>query len=454
MEQIDVLIVGAATAGSFLARKLAERGHRVLVLEQQPKEKLCREPEIFRVAEADFARYALPLPEHADDFAFSCSGASVFSARDGYPKEIPCTAVGIYRFRYVARLNAWAREAGAEICYQATFVDFIFEEGRVAGVVYEQEGALHEVRAKLVADCSGTAAVARTKLPASYGVERAPVSQENLQYVTLRHVAYHEPKDYVSCMRAWTYYSIWEAQEGRADCAVLGTWSNGSYEAGERVFASFQQTVKLPRYTVLRIERGILPNRHPLNSFVADGFFASGNAAYLTVPGSGIGFTVSMAQLVIAAEEISRVLSEGGELSRGRLWGINARFFRAQGRALAAQHVMQAGLSRTTAAEDDFFYRHSVIFSEQTLSALSQEVPLVLSAKEKPRMALALLGGMLTGKVRVVTIGRLLRCMQNTARAIQLYANYPEMETGFTAWVLRAERFWKKCGSMAENEAN
>ena len=38
------------------------------------------------------------------------------------------------------------------------------------------------------------------------------------------------------------------------------------------------------------------------------------------------------------------------------------------------------------------------------------------------------------------------------ARAEQLYAQYPQSEEGFDAWVLRAERFWKECGSMAENE--
>ena len=444
MEHFDVLIVGAATAGSFFARKLAERGHRVLVLEQQPKENLGRKPEVFRITKTDFARYALPLPENADDFAFTCTSASVFSARDGFPKEVPCTAVGVYRFRYVARLNAWAREAGAEIRYQAAFVSFLYEEGRVAGAVYEQDGVQHTVRAKLVADCSGTGAVARTRLPVGYGVEQAPLAQENLQYITLRHVAYHEPKDYVSCMRGWPHYPVWEAQEGRTDCAILGTWARESFEEGERVFSAMQRAVKLPRYTILRTEQETLPNRTPLFSFVADGFFVSGNAAYLTVPGSGVGFTVSMAQLVIAAEEIDRLLNAGGELSRARLWTINVRFQRAQGRALAVQHVIQMGLSHTTASEDDYFYRHNVIFSEQVLAALTKGTPPVLSVKEKLRGALLLFLGAVTGQVRFSSVGVLLRSMRNSARAVKLYASYPASEAGFDAWASRAEAFWKK----------
>ena len=452
MEHFDVLIVGAATVGSFLARKIAESGHRVLILEQQSKEKLARIPEVLRVHTADFAHYALPMPEGEDDFAFSCTGGNVFSARGLFPKKIECATVGVYRFRYVARLNAWAREAGAEIRYRAAFVDFLYEEGHIAGAIYEQDGVRHDVRAKLVADCSGTASVARNRLPAGNGVENAPVAPDFLRYVTLRHVAYHEPRDYVSCIRGWTYYSIWEAQEGRADCAILGTWADGSYEAGERAFAALQRAVKLPRYTVLRTERRTMPNRYPLFSFVADGFFASGDAAFIAAPGTGVGFTVCLPQLRIAAEEIDRLLNEGGRLTRARLWNINARFYAEKGGMLAAQNAMLAGFPRTTVNEDDYFFRHDVVFSEQTILALSRGTKPTFSAKEKLLSALVLLGGALTGRVRFLTIGRLLRCMQNTARAVKLYANYPATEAGYDAWVSRAERFWKDCGGMAENE--
>lgn len=453
MECFDVLIVGAATAGSFLARKLAKSGHRVLVLEQQPKEKLGCVPEVMRIHEGDFARYQLPMPEGADDFAFSCSSGSIYSALGRFPKRIECTTIGVYRFRYVARLNAWAREAGAQIRYRATFVDFVYEAGRIAGAVYEQDGVTREVRARLVADCSGAIAAARTKIPAGYGVENTPAVPDFLRYATLRHVAYREPWDYVSCMRGWTYYSIMEAQEGRADCAILGTWSNGSYDAGERAFAAFQRTVQLPRYTVLRTERRTFPTRYPLFSFVADGFFASGDAAFIVAPATGIGFTICLPQLSIAAEEIGRLLNEGGPLTRARLWRINTRFYAEEGGALAAQYAMQEAFPGTTVKENDFFFRHDVIFSGRTLQSLSRGKKPTISAKEQLRMALALLGGVLTGQVRAGTIAGLLRCLRNMARAEKLYAGYPESESDFDAWVSRADAFWTRCGKKEKDKA-
>ena len=451
MEQFDVLIVGAASAGSFLARKLAENGHRVLVLEQQAKETLGRRLDIFHVAKADFARFSLPQPEEADDFAFEFSGGRTFSAFDRYPKRNEGAVVGMHLHRYIARLNQWARDAGAEIRYQARFVDFRYENGRIAGAVYEQDGQRHEAAAKLVADCSGIASAPRRKLPDGYGVENFAIADDEMFYVILRYVVYHDAKDYVSGTRGWTYYKTWEAPEGCADCAILGVGANGSYAEAEKAFAAFARTVTLPRYTVLRTERGTTPYRRPPYSFVADGFLVSGDAACLTKPSAGEGVTASMVQLEIAAEEIGRLLNEGGDLTRARLWPINTRYVAAQGKAFAGQLATLIGAMSTTAEENDFFFRHDVIFSDRTFASLSRGEPLVFSATELLRMAAVMLGGVLTRKVRVSTIRSLLRGMQNGAQAEQLYTNYPENEAGFDDWVLRADQFWKKCGSMAEN---
>jgi len=451
MEQYDVLIVGAATAGSYFARKIAEAGHSVLVLEKLPKENLGRRLDIFHVAKADFARFGLPLPERNDDFAFEFSGGRTFSAFDRYPKNTPATVVGMHMHRYIARLNSWAREAGAAFVYGAAFVDFLYQDGRVAGAVYEQNSERREARAKLVVDCSGMASVARRTLPVGYGMELFRISDTEQFYVTLRYVVYHDPADYIKTTRGWTYYKIWEAPEGDATCAILGVGANGSYDEGERVFAAFERAVKLPRYTVRRVERGTTPYRRPPYSFVADGFLVSGDAACLTKPSAGEGVTASMVQLEIAAEVVNRLLDEGGYLTRARLWPINTRYIAVQGKAFAGQLATLIGAMSSTAAENDFFFQHDVIFSDKTFAALSNGEPLTFSAGELLRMAAVMAGGVLTGKLRVSTIRSLLNGMRNGSRAEALYASYPADEPGYDAWVNRAEAFWKSCGSMAEN---
>jgi hypothetical protein len=209
--------------------------------------------------------------------------------------------------------------------------------------------------------------------------------------------------------------------------------------------------VKLPRYSVKRIERGTTPYRRPPYSFVADGFLVSGDAACLTKPSAGEGVTASMVQLEIAAEEVSRLLNEGGYLTRARLWPINTRYIAEQGRAFAGQLATLIGALSTTAEENDYFFRHDIIFSDKTFASLGRGEPLAFSTAEMLRMVLVLLGGIITRKVRVSTIRSLLRSMKNGARAEKLYADYPQSEAGYDTWVLRAEKFWRECGSMAEN---
>ena len=42
MAMVDVLIVGACTAGTYLAHLLAQKGLNVLVIEKDTEENLCR----------------------------------------------------------------------------------------------------------------------------------------------------------------------------------------------------------------------------------------------------------------------------------------------------------------------------------------------------------------------------------------------------------------------------
>jgi len=451
MEQYDVLIVGAATAGSFFARRIAEAGHSVLVLDKLGKDSLGHRLDIFHVGKPDFERFGLPLPEENDDFAFEFTGGRTFSAYGRYPKKNTGTTVGMHMPRYIARLNRWAEEAGATFLLGAAFTGFLWENGRVAGATYEKDGVSHEVRAKLVADCSGIPSVARRKLPDGYGVENFVIADTDKFYVTLRYVTYHDPNDYVSGTRGWTYYKTWEAPEGSPDCAILGVGANFSYGEGEKVFAAFEKAVELPRYTLKRIERGTTPYRRPPYSFVADGFLASGDAACLTKPSAGEGVTASMVQLEIAADVVNRLLDEGESLTRARLWPINKRYVDAQGKAFAGQLATLIGAMSTSADENDFFFEKDVIFSDKTFASLGSGEPLAFSTGEMLNMAFKMLGGVLSGRLRVSTIRSLLSGMKNGGRAEALYAEYPETEAGYAAWTKRADEFWRSCGSMADN---
>jgi flavin-dependent dehydrogenase len=450
MKKYDVVIVGAATTGSFFARRMAERGHDVLVIDKLPKDKVGAKYDIFHIAKSDFTRFGLPMPEEGDDYAFEFTGGAAYSAFGNYPKETGGTTVGMHMHEYTMRMNRWAMEAGAEFRYGAEFVNLLYEDGRIAGVKYRENGVEECVFARIVSDCSGIPSVVRTKLPGGYGVENFAISPADMFYVTLRYVRYTDEKDYVKKIRTWTYYKTWEAPEADPRGAILGVGANLSFDCGEKVYKEFESKIALPKYELKYTERGTTPYRRPPYSFVADGFVAMGDAACLSKPHAGEGVTSSMVQVEIAADVIGHALTGKELLTRERLWGINKRYIEKQGRMYAGMLATLVGAVSTSAGENDFFLKHDVIFSKKSFESMGADKPLVFSSGEMAAMAFKMLLGVLTGRLRIKTIQSLLGGMKNGDRVMALYSQFPETTAGFDEWVEQADKLWSQCGSMAD----
>ncbi|MFA5006305.1 MAG: FAD-dependent monooxygenase [Candidatus Izemoplasmatales bacterium] len=446
----DVLVVGGATTGSYVARKLAERGHRVVVVEIQPEDRVGSKYDIFHIAEPDFRRFGLPEPVAGEDLAFRFTGSRALSAFGNHPKEGFGTVVGMHMHGYTLRMNRWAKEAGAEFLYETRFVDFAYADGRIAGARIADAGGERTITANLVADCSGIPSIARGKLPAEAGVETFAIGPKDMFYVILRYVTYLDEKDFVKSSRSWTFYKTWEAPQADPRGAILGVGANFSFEYADRIYHRFEAAIELPRRTLDHVERGTTPYRRPPYSFVADGFVAMGDAACLTKPHAGEGVTSSMVQADIVVDVVDRLLREGGPLTRDRLWPINRRYYAGQGKIYAGMLATLVGAVSTTPKENEFFFRHDVVFSAKSFAAMGEDKPLSFSGAEMVRMALWLLWGILSFRIRVGTVASLLRAMKNGDVITNLYGDYPESADGFDAWKTRAETVWAKTPGMAD----
>ena len=49
MKQYDVIIIGGATSGSFLAERIARAGNSVLILEEKPEASVGTKYDIFHI---------------------------------------------------------------------------------------------------------------------------------------------------------------------------------------------------------------------------------------------------------------------------------------------------------------------------------------------------------------------------------------------------------------------
>ena len=455
MKKVDVLIIGAATIGSYFARRMAEKGLEVLVIDALSSEKIGTKYDIFHINERDFEKFKLPKPVEGDaDWGFSFSDSTAYSAFGKHPKPGKSTVIGMHLHDYTLRLNRWAEEAGAEIEYDAAFKELLFsEKGAVCGAKYLKNGEEIEVAACLVADCSGIPSVARRKLPDTSLVENFEISPEEMFYVTLRYVNYDNEADYIKASRSWTFYKTWEAPQHDPTGAILGIGANFSFDFAEKIYSNFEGTVYLPPYKLHHIERGATPYRRPPYSFVDDGFIVMGDAACLTKPSAGEGVTSSMVQADIAVDVAAPLLLEKRDICAANLWPINKRYIEVQGKAFAAQLAMLVGAVATSAKENDFFFEKDIIFSSKSFAALGDGQELSFTGKELTDIAAKMAAGVAAGRLRPKTIASLLKAMNNSGKISKLYSEYPASPGGFAEWKKKADALWPQCGSMAEHAA-
>ena len=169
----DTIVIGAGPAGSTTAALLAEKGHRVLVLE---KEAFPR----YHVGESlmPFCWHTLDrlgLTEEMDKIGFQQKHSVQFVSTDGavskpfyfflHDDHPSAVTWQVERMQFDQLLVDKAKELGAEIREQHRVVDVMRDAaGAVRGVVAENaEGERSELNSRLVVDASGRDCVVASK---------------------------------------------------------------------------------------------------------------------------------------------------------------------------------------------------------------------------------------------------------------------------------------------------
>lgn len=449
MKNYDIVIVGASTAGSYFARRMAEKGFSVLVIDKSSKEKISPDYDIFHMGKAEMEQFDLPKVTEGDGICeFVFTDSDMMSAYGNYPKPSPSTVVGMHKHDYIVLMNDWAIEAGAEILYNTAFDSLVYNEnGRISGVTYVKDGEKVTVNCRLVADCSGIPAVVRRSLPDNYGVEKFELTSDDILYVVLRYVDFTEKKGRWLQSQFWLSYKSWLAPSAGSD-AILGIGALFGFDHVEKVFEKFTRNSKLPGYTVKRIEKGRTPYHRAPYSFVADGFIAMGDAACLTKPNCGEGCTASLVLEQIAVDVASNAMKDGAYPTRESLWSINKRYNNTQGKEFASLMALLLGIVKHSAKANEFLFKHDVIFSKKILGSMNEGIN--LSIGDYLKILVFVVIGIVSGNVKVQEIKSILEGVINSGKLTELYERFPETPDGFDEWVKEAEAMWKKVGKLSD----
>lgn len=450
MKKCDIAVIGGATSGSFFARKMAEKGFSVKVIEKCSLEKVGSRYDIFHIGRKEFDRFSIPRPVEGDkEWAFEFETNYTAAPSGKYPIKTFDPMVGLHMHDYTLLMNKWAKEKGAEIEYEATFEDFIYENGKIAGFTYSDIEGTHELFAKCVVDCSGIAAVARRKLPHNCKIENFEVTPEDMFYVVLKYVKFNDPDFiYNTSSTGWPSYKSWLAPQADPNGGILGIGACNSYEQAETILHDVIKNVPLPEYTITRTEKGKTPYTRPPYSFVTDNFIATGDAGCLTKPNNGEGVTSSMVHMEIAADVLADAL-KSGDLSEKNLWKINKIYNKEQGADFASTRALLTKVVKATNDEFEFIFEkaHDVLQSFLDGAADGPEIKLPLPALIKAVSKIA--GGIFAKKVSVATLKSALEGVSLSGKLKKHYLDFPDSPDGYYAWKKQADELWKKVGKMS-----
>ncbi|MEM4250797.1 MAG: NAD(P)/FAD-dependent oxidoreductase [Candidatus Bathyarchaeia archaeon] len=440
MDEFDLLVVGAGTAGCVSASTAAKKGLKTCIIDCKNKveigEKVCGDA----IGSHHFKRLGIPPPsgEELDSMiegvrVYSPDLSSVFTM-DGEG----VTGFIVNRHSFGQRLLKEAIDLGVELYDCTLATEPIIEAGFVKGAVAKgKDGQRRILRAKITIDASGVAAVIRRKLPEEFNVEKE-VAKRDLM------ACYREVRGNVEVEEG--YCQIYLNQSiARGGYFWIFPRSGRSVNVGVGVQASrtnthpktqlYSQVLSKPLFKdtkILTAGGGYVPTRRPLDSLVGDGVMIVGDAACLVNPIHGGGIGPSMISGRIAAEVASEAI-EIGILDRSGLWGYNREYMKAYGAKQAGLDVFRIFLQEISDEELNYGMRQRLVKERDVLRA-SLDGDLRLSITEKAERVF-----------RSIRRPDFLIKLRGTARKMRRvkrhFLEYPEPEE-FQSWRARIETFY------------
>lgn len=351
-ERVDALVVGAGPAGSNTARLLAQDGHRVLLLEEDP---VVGEPMQCAGLVTPKLSRLIAFPQ-SDVVLNRIRGALIYSPA-GRVLELDAGgphAVVMDRPEFDRRVARTAVEAGAELRLPAKWMGATRQNGTVVSrVLLRRDGKTDEVEvsSRLLVGADGV----QTNVGRSMGLPRP---KEFLPGYEAEMDGLHLPRSDVipvfASQRLAPGFFSWiipvSRESGRAGLCMRMRRRSAKAHFDEFLHDPHVAPYLTPQARVTRPIVGTVPLGMP-KTFTADGVLLVGDACAMPKPTSGGGIYTGLVGSVYAAEAASEALRRG-DTSREALRKYERRFVRSKvGRELRLGWRLRRAFLRLTESE-------------------------------------------------------------------------------------------------------
>jgi flavin-dependent dehydrogenase len=317
--KVDVLVVGAGTTGVYFGWLMAKKGHSVLMIDKDAREKVDERLEIIHFVPRAMKELGIPIPTEPPELVSRY-------------KDIAVSRLPLFLQRMYTVLDA----DGVRFDFSCEFKELIYENGRIAGARVKKGGLDREILARLVVDASGIACAVRSSLPPGYGVDTWKYDATRMFYVILHYIRWEkpgEPHPKVGDIIP-SYFQFFDPGYGGDEC-IMGIAVPGSFENAKELLAEVIERYHYPPFELKKREMAYFPLSPPPYSLVGDGFFCAGDSASIINPLAARGIVETWTLLKNAEVEFDNALKSDEYLSKERLWNVNVRHFRHEGADLA-----------------------------------------------------------------------------------------------------------------------
>ena len=379
----DVVVVGAGPAGSVAARRAAEGGLKVLLIEKRQE---IGAP--VRCAEAVGIEATRPFLEPDPRWIDATVQAfEVYNSRGEAVKLPPTeTTLVINRKVFDYQLALRAARAGAEVRTSTEAVGLLSEDGAVKGVKVEGLGRPETIRARLVVAADGTESqVARwaglkTVSPAAdyfLGAEFLLAGLKGNIDPTV--CQYHLDRELSPGGYAWTF------PKGE-DSANVGLVVTADQAKSGSALAYLEQIVakRYPETSVMAVISGGIPATGALKTMAVDGLVVVGDAAHQADPLTAGGINLGMFGAELAMQVAVPAVKEG-DTRRNRLQAYETLWQQRFGKEHAALYKVRKILAHMDQERLDALIRQA---GSLPLAEMSLGQVLLAMVKSDPRLLL------------------------------------------------------------------
>ena len=334
IDEYDVVVAGAGTAGCYAAATIANEGLNVVIVERKD------ETEAGHIACGDALKGADNFPEviPKDRLEPAFTNTGVDHGRFEIPQEdtvleipVPGELAVIDRWEYGRQIIAGAEEAGVDFHYDTVINDVIqAADGRVTGLRAKRKGDPVTYESDIVIDGAGSLSLLQDKADFSDSTFDTNVRYSQFCSAYREIVEVPEPVEWDDALvfkatdRAAGYLWYFPRTSTKINAGLGFQMNEEPMQLVEALKRDLRNRPEFEGAEVTDKLGAALPTRRPYDSAVAPGYMAVGDAAGHVNPTTGGGIAGAAYAGKYAGEQAIKAIGDS-DVSEENLWRYNKR---------------------------------------------------------------------------------------------------------------------------------